>query len=263
MKTLPVVTVAIPSLNQGIFLDAALRSLFSQSVDAEVIVFDGGSTDDSVAIIESWREKLAGFHSGPDGGQAEAINEAIKRGRAPLVCWLNADDLYLPGGLAALVEAMTADSSTDVVYGNCRMIDALGRSIGRVRSRPLTFNTLSRGSPIPQAATLFRRDAWEKVGGLDESLHYALDYDLWWRLYRNGARFKRIGQEVAALRIHDGAKSVAFARRQYAEAETVVRRYANSLPLIWRLRQPFSVGARSGSRPLSYLARFWRTWTRW
>src|SRR6266849_6310957 len=104
----PRVTIAIPSLNQGRFLDTTLRSAFAQPVDIEVMLVDGGSTDGSLAVVERWRDRLAWCRSAPDKGQAAAINEAISRSRAPFVCWLNSDDIYLPDGLAALVQAIEA-----------------------------------------------------------------------------------------------------------------------------------------------------------
>ena len=261
MKTNAAVTVAIPSFNQGHFLDAALRSVFSQSVSCEVIVVDGGSTDNSVAVIERWHERLAWFRSGPDRGQAAAINEAIARGRGPLVCWLNSDDLYVPGGLAALVDVMNADGLTDVAYGLCMQIDSSGNPVGRAKSRAFSARSLLRGNPIPQPASLIRRSAWENVGGLDESLHLSLDYDLWWRLHRSGARFKQINVDVAKARLHEDAKSVTLAAKQYSEGKMVVRRHSGSVPLIWHLRGPFSVSART-NRILGPLTRLWRTWIR-
>lgn len=97
--TSPLVTIAVPSFNQGRFLDDALASIFRQEIEVEVFVLDGGSTDESVRVLERWAPLLAGWRSGPDGGQAAAINEGIARGRAPYVCWLNSDDWFLPGGL--------------------------------------------------------------------------------------------------------------------------------------------------------------------
>ena len=113
----PCVTVAIPSYNQGRFLEATLRSIFAQSVPVEVMLADGGSTDDTLRIVEHWQDRLRWFRTRRDTGQASAINEAISHGRAPLVCWLNSDDLLLPGGLSALVEAIETDVSATVRMG--------------------------------------------------------------------------------------------------------------------------------------------------
>jgi glycosyltransferase involved in cell wall biosynthesis len=257
----PRVIVAVPSYNQGKFLDATLRSIFAQPVDVEVMLADAGSTDDTRAVIERWRDRLAWWRSAPDQGQAAAINEAIARSRAPLVCWLNSDDLFLPAGLSALVEAIEADPSADVVYGLGLMIDEAGRLIGRQRVAPFTVRGLSRGCIIPQPASIVRRKAWERVGGLDEKLHFSHDYDLWWRLYHAGSRFVHINVDIAGMRLHSAAKSVRQAAEMYAEAKSVVHRHFGSLPLIWRLREPFSVGGRKEGSVLERLVRAWRRWS--
>ena len=238
----PRVTVAIPSYNQGRFLEATLRSIFAQHVPVEVMLADGGSMDNTLRIIERWQDRLGWFRTSRDAGQASAINEAISHGRAPLVCWLNSDDLFLPGGLSALVEATESDISTAVTYGECLRVDEWGRMIGRYRVAPLTTRALSRRCVIAQPASIIRREAWERVGGLDEKLHLSPDYDLWWRLHRTGARFKYISAEVAAVRLHPATKTIRQASQMYAEAKSVVRRHHGSLPFIWWLRQPFSIG---------------------
>ncbi len=93
----PLVTIAVPSFNQGRFLDQALTSIFRQNdVPVEVFVMDGGSTDQSLDVIRHWQSELAGFRSHKDSGQAAAINEAVARGSAKYVCWLNSDDWFLP-----------------------------------------------------------------------------------------------------------------------------------------------------------------------
>src|SRR5690242_17631965 len=97
------ITVAVPSFNQGRYLEKALESLFQQDVPIEVYVLDGGSSDDSVDVIKRWEHKLSGWRSHPDQGQAAAINEGISSGKAPYVGWLNSDDWLLPGGLSRLV----------------------------------------------------------------------------------------------------------------------------------------------------------------
>ncbi len=195
---MPRVTVAVPSYNQGRFLDATLRSIFAQSVPMEVMLADGGSTDDTQRVIACWRHRLTWWRSAPDQGQAASINEAIGRGRAPFVCWMNSDDLFLPEGLAALVQALEADRGTAVAYGGCRLIDENGHLIGLRRGREVSARSLSRRSVIPQPASLIRREAWNRVGCLKENLHLSFDYDLWWRLYRSGSRFTRIGIDIAA-----------------------------------------------------------------
>lgn len=115
--TEPLVTIAVPSFNQGRFLDEALASIFQQEVPVEVFVLDGGSSDNSLEIIRKWEHRLAGWRSHADDGQAAAINEGIAQGRAPYVCWLNSDDWFLPGGLTKLVSELEARTDASAVYG--------------------------------------------------------------------------------------------------------------------------------------------------
>jgi glycosyltransferase involved in cell wall biosynthesis len=259
--SVPRVTVAVPSYNQGAFLDATLRSIFAQSVPIEVMLADGGSTDDTRRVIARWRHRLTWCRSAPDQGQAASINEAVERGRAPFVCWMNSDDLFLPEGVAALVQALEADPGAAVAYGGCHLIDETGHLIGLRRGTDVSARSLSRGSVIPQPASIIRRDAWDRISGLKENLHLSLDYDLWWRLYRSGSRFTRIEIDVAAARFHPNAKSFTKAREMYAEAKSVVRDHYGSVPMGWRLKEPFSVRAREPGSMLESIVRTWRLWS--
>jgi glycosyltransferase involved in cell wall biosynthesis len=257
----PWVTVAVPSFNQGRFLEATLRSIFAQRVPIEVMLADGGSTDDTLQVIARWQDRFTWWRSAPDGGQPASINEAIARGRAPYICWMNSDDLFLPGGLAALALALESHPDAAVAYGRCRLIDEDGHLIGLLRGEAVSQRSLSRHQVIPQPASLIRREAWNKVGGLKENLHFSHDYELWWRLYRSGSNFAQIDIEVAAARFHPNAKSFARAREMYAEAKSVVLAHNGSLPICWHFKEPFSIGARQEGSVLQSLARAYRLWS--
>ncbi len=261
LSSAPFVTVAVPSFNQGRFLDATLRSIFMQSVPVEVMLADGGSTDETQSVIDRWRHQLTWYRSAPDEGQSASINEAIARGRAPFVCWMNSDDLFLPGGLIRLLHALEASPGAAVAYGGCHLIDENGRLIGLRRGKDISERSLSRHSVIPQPASLIRREAWNKVTGLKENLHLSLDYDLWWRLYRCGSKFARIPIDVAAARFHPNAKSFVKPREMYEEAKSVVRHHYGSLPLNWRLKEPFSVRAREQGTLFESVMRAYRLWS--
>lgn len=235
------VTIAVPSLNQGAFLDAALASIFAQDLPLEVYVADGGSTDNSLAVIERWAPRLAGWRSHPDAGQSAAINEAVARGSAPYVAWLNSDDLLLPGGLAALVARLEARADAVAAYGRAWSLED---STGRMRPvwvEPFSERRLAVRCIISQPACLMRRSAWERVEGLDEHLHMAMDYDLWWRLWSAGGAFEFIEDFVATTRLHDQAKTRNFRARHYEEAIRVVRHHHGRVPLKWTLWRPYAV----------------------
>ncbi|WP_198407897.1 glycosyltransferase family 2 protein [Azoarcus olearius] len=238
-------TIAVPSYNQGRFLDAALASIFAQDLPLEVFVMDGGSTDGSVDVIRKWESRLAGWRSGPDGGQAAAINEGVASGTAPYVCWLNSDDLFLPGGLRHLCDHLDRAPDAPAVYGRAwNLDDATGRRrpvwVERFSERRLAVRCI-----ISQPATLMRRSAWEAVGGVDPSMHMAMDYDLWWRLFRRFGPLRFVDEFVAVNREHDETKTKTQRRRHYREAIALVRRHHGRVPLKWWFAQPYAVWYKS------------------
>lgn len=242
------VTVVVPSLNQGRFLDEALASIFSQSIPMEVMVLDGGSTDNSISVIEKWGPRLTRWRSGPDAGQAAAINEGVAWGKAPFVCWLNADDLFLPRGLIALMAGLETSNEAAAAYGRCWTVSEKGTRLIPYLTLPFHPVLFSSYCFVAQPATLIRRSAWERVGGLDERLQMAMDYDLWWRLYRSLGSLVYVRTFVAATRMHGGTKTARYRRLHYIESMQVVRRHTGRLPLKWRVSWPFMVTLREALR---------------
>src|ERR1700726_4425960 len=219
------VTVAVPSYNQGRYLDAALASIFEQGIPVEVYVADAGSTDQSVAVIREWEHRLAGWRSCQDRGQAAAINEGIAAGKAPYVGWLNSDDWLLPGGLGRLLGALQASSTVPAVYGRAWNVTEATRSRRPVWVEPFDEQRLALRCIISQPASLIRRTAWEAVGGVDEDLHMVMDYDLWWRLLKMFGPLEFVDEFVAVNREHPHTKTRSRRRLHYAEAIEVVRRH--------------------------------------
>jgi len=242
----PRVTVAVPSLDQGRFLGQCLESIFAQGVEVEVFVMDAGSNDGTLAVIGRWQDRLAGWRSHPDAGQAAAINEGIARGTAPYVCWLNSDDWWLPGALAKLIEALERDSGAPFAFGRVSNFDnETGRTRVNVEVHPFRERLFAQFCTVAQPATLVRRSAWDAVGGLDESLHFAMDYDLWWRLYRRFGKPAFVDAQLAMNRRHPGTKTTSQRRAHYDEAIAVVREHYGRVPLKWYLAQPIAVWLRS------------------
>lgn len=241
----PLITVAVPSFNQGQFLGKTLDSLFDQDISLEVLVLDAGSTDDTLEVIRRWESKLSGWRSHPDKGQAAAINEGIAQGTAPYVYWLNSDDWVLPGGLQALLDALEGNPNAPAVYGRVLNYSEKTGKKSPVWVEPFFEDRLALRCLISQPGCLMRRDAWESVGGLDESLSMAMDYDLWWRLYKQAGPLKLVDEFVAVNREHAQTKTSKFRRKHYQEAIRVVKKYYGRVPIKWWLAQPYAVWFRS------------------
>jgi len=245
MTTDPLITIAVPSYNQGCYLDAALASIFEQNIPVEVFVLDGGSSDNSVDVIRKWENRLAGWRSHKDEGQAAAINEGIAKGSAPYVSWLNSDDWLLPDALTKLMRALEHDRQAPCAYGRSwSFIEKTGKM------RPTwveTFNEqrLAFRCIISQPATLIRRSAWEKIAGVDGSLHMAMDYDLWWRLFKTEGPLLFVNEFIAVNREHVDTKTKKFRRRHYQEAMAVVQKHHGKLPIKWWLAQPYAIWYKS------------------
>jgi glycosyltransferase involved in cell wall biosynthesis len=238
------VTIAVPSFNQGKFLDQALASIFEQDLAKEVFVADGGSTDESLSIIEKWAPRLSGWRSHRDAGQAAAINECISLGSAPFVCWVNSDDWLLPGGIARLLAALESHPAAPAAYARAWNFFEGSRKMRPVWVERFSERRLAWRCIVSQPATLIRRTAWESTGGVDPGLYMAMDYDLWWRLYREFGPLQFVDAFTAVNREHDQTKTRSNRRLHYDEAIGVVRKYHGRVPLKWWVAQPYSVWLR-------------------
>lgn len=241
----PLVTVAVPCFNQGRYLQQALESIFAQDVSVEVFVCDGGSTDESLEVIRRWEPRLAGWRSHADAGQSAAVNEGVARGSAPFVCWLNSDDWLLPQGLQRLLGALETDASAPMAYGRTWNFVEDRQRMNPVFVRPFGEWLMAQLCIVSQPGTLIRRSAWEAVGGVDEGLHMAMDYDLWWRLYRKFGKPAFVDEFVAVNREHRDTKTSSKRAAHYREAMAVVRKHYGRVPLKWWLAQPYAVWYRS------------------
>jgi glycosyltransferase involved in cell wall biosynthesis len=232
------ITVVVPSLNQGTFLEHALTSIFQQDVPVEVYVMDGGSTDDSLEIIKRWEHKLTGWKSRPDEGQAAAINEGIALGSAPYVCWLNSDDFYYENGLKSLLESLKKYDGRQWVYGRCWTVSEQGSKIFPYITMPFWPQLFANFCFIAQPSTMITRKAWEHLGGLTQGMNLAFDYDFWWRLFNEYGKPVFYKRFAAATRMHSATKTANFAEDHYAESMDVVRRHWGTVPLKWRAVLP-------------------------
>ena len=238
MSQVPLVTIVTPSLNKGCFLEQAILSVLQQDYPAiEYIVMDGGSSDGSVEIIRRYQDRLAYWASEPDNGQSSAINKGFTHGKGTIVAWLNADDLLAPSAVSIAVRFLEAEPDVGLVYGDRVEIDAKGNTIAYLRCPPHDPEMFRKDVTLPQETAFFRREVFKGSGGLDESLHFAMDLDLWCRIARV-ARMRHIPAFLACFRRHKHSKSVVYGaaadetRRRYDEERELVmqRHFGRKLP---------------------------------
>jgi glycosyltransferase involved in cell wall biosynthesis len=208
-ETLPKIALVTPSFNQGVFLERTILSVLEQRYpQLEYVIQDGGSTDATPAILEQYRPQLTHVESRTDHGQAYAINAGFRRTTGEIMAWLNADDLFLPGALAAVAGFFHTHPEIDVVYGQRICIDLHDQEIGRWLVLEGAERMLPWANYLPQETIFWRRRIWERVGGMvDESYHFAMDWELFLRFYRCGATFARMPVFLGAFRVHPAQKT--------------------------------------------------------
>jgi glycosyltransferase involved in cell wall biosynthesis len=228
------ISIVTPSFNQREYLAQTLQSVLGQqgSFDLEHLVVDGQSTDGSVELLRSNNDPRLKWSSGKDSGQSDAINRGLRQVSGDVVGWLNSDDLYTPHSLAVVSQAFD-DSSVNWVVGRCQIIDSVGNiirpGITRYKDRLLdrySYESLLRENCISQPAVFWRRTFGERVGLLDESLHHAMDYDLWLRMAKLD-KPKILPQVTSQFRIHPASKSGRLNRERFNEDLAVAARHFN------------------------------------
>ncbi len=232
------ISVITPSFNQGPFIAATIESVLEQEdVDLQYMVLDGGSSDESLSILRSYGSRIS-WVSEPDKGQADAINRGFALAMGEILGWLNSDDLYLPGTLAQVVAEFEKDSNLMLVYGKANHVDVNGEFLDKYPCAEFRLEALSYGCFICQPACFFRRSLFEAAGGLDPSLQYALDLDLWIRfglLKQKNPHwgFSYIPQLLACSRMHRGSKTIGKRHEALLEIIAVVKKHFNHVPFNW------------------------------
>lgn len=228
----PRVFIVTPSLNQGRFLREAIESVLSQDHPVDYFVADGGSTDESVAVLESFGNRLR-WVSGPDGGQSAAIAEAWRRSDAEIVAWLNSDDTLFPGAVSAAVDFLAEHPEAAMVYGKAWYTGVDGRFTEPYPTREFDPELLARECFICQPAAFVRREVFQVVDLPDPGLRYCMDYDLWIRMSRH-FEIAHLDRFLATSRVHPGTKTLSERELVYRETMEVVRRHFGGVPRTWK-----------------------------
>jgi glycosyltransferase involved in cell wall biosynthesis len=215
-----VISVVTPTLNAERYLAECLASL--SFGDLEHLVVDGGSTDRTVEMVRQHPGSLCLVRPGLN--QAAAINEGLRAATGEVVAWLNADDAYAPDALSVVAAQFAADPALDALIGDCAVVDPNSKPLWYERPGPYDFQRLlRRGNYLAQPAVFLRKRVLDSIGLLDESLEYAMDYDLWLRL--QNARVQYVPQILAMFRWHPRSKTAQNTLGNWRENLRILRRY--------------------------------------
>lgn len=229
----PLVSIIVPSYNQGRFIRRTLESILSQDYrPLQLIVIDGASTDETVSILESYAG-TPGFEwvSEPDRGVVDAVNKGFARASGEIAGIQSSDDFYLPGAISAAVSALEAEPELAFVFGDIAKVDAEGHELSRTQLAPYSLEgVLTMQTWIPQPSTFFRLALAKSLGGWRESVPYAADTDLWLRMALT-APARKIDRLMAERSMHEAQRD--------KQGERIARDYARCIDTLPGLeRQP-------------------------
>jgi glycosyltransferase involved in cell wall biosynthesis len=229
MKTLPLISIVTPSLNQADFLIEAVESVRLQNYpNLEHLIMDGSSTDGTLDILSRLAvdEKYSHVQwlSERDGGQSAALNKGFQQANGEIIGWLNADDRYRAFCFERVVQAFEDSADVDILYGDYTIVDKVGRLINIRQEIEFSRFILQyhRVSYIPTTATFFRRRIFDEGNWLQENLHYAMDFEFFLRLAAKGYRFKHLRAILADFRLQPASKSCSATELQLKEHQQII-----------------------------------------
>lgn len=228
----PIISIVTPSLNQGKFIERTIKSVLMQGVEGlEYYIVDGGSTDGTSDIIKKYSDRLS-YVSEKDNGQAAGVNKGIKATSGEIIGWLNSDDVYYPGALSTVIEHFAAHPDTDMVYGAAYHIDENDKVLEPYYTEDWNYERLKEICFLCQPSVFFRRRITEKVGLLDENLHYCMDYEYWLRL---GAitNFSRTPEVLAGSRMYQSNKTIGKRAPVHKEINDMLLQKIGYVPDKW------------------------------
>ena len=211
-------TVVVPSYNSAEYIEECLKSLEAeQSPDVEYILMDGGSTDETMKIVERYKGLFSLIVSEKDKGQSDAFNKGYAQAKGRYITWLNSDDVFCTGSLGRVVEVLKSGGASWYA-ANSVYIDADSKvtrccQSGGFERSALRFGILNVFGP----STIVRRDLFIEAGEFREDFHFCMDTEYWWRLVSKGHEYERIPVYFWALRLHDSAKTASAITGEFDE----------------------------------------------
>lgn len=225
INSYPKISIVIPSYNQGQYIEQTLLSVIGQQYpNLEIIVIDGGSDDQTVEVVKKYSQAITHFISEPDNGQGDAINKGFRLATGDIYCWLNSDDMYLPGILHKVAQVLNDYSEPNLVYGSGLYMYE-GQSIANAYL-PIDFDVdkLKQFDYILQPSTFWTRILWEKVGELNNSYYYVLDWE-WFIRASDFCKFIPVKDYFSIVRHHENHKTGTGGNKRRNEIVKIIENY--------------------------------------
>lgn len=217
-----IISVITPSFQQGRFIERTIQSVLNQETDdIEYLIVDGGSTDETLSILKQYDGSL-NWISEADDGQGHAVNKGIAKTTGDIIAWINSDDIYYPHAFTQVSSFFKANPDVAIVYGQADWIDEFDNVISPYPTRPWNYRDLTKECYVCQPAVFFKRALIEQLGGLDASLQYCMDYELWLR-YGQTVPFTYLPVKLAGSRLYATNKTFAGRLAAHHEANYMLK----------------------------------------
>lgn len=222
---LPLVSIVVPSYNQGIFIEDTILSILNQTYkNIEIIVCDGKSTDITLDVLKKYDQKIK-WISESDTGQPNAINKGFSMSSGEILTFLNSDDILIDkNAVKIMVTQFIKNPQSDLVYGDFIEIDKDNNFLRAYKRPKFSYKRLLRIGYISQPATFFTKNVILKFP-LNEDLQYGLDLELWLKCHVAGFKYSKVSCFIAAERLHDEAKGIGQNKQQSSEAKKIRIQY--------------------------------------
>jgi glycosyltransferase involved in cell wall biosynthesis len=246
-------SIVIPTYNSESYLIDCLKSVEKEAqAGVEFILVDGASSDATMEIVERYRHLFSHIISERDRGQSDAFNKGFALAKGKFLTWLNSDDVLFPGAMAVALPALEG-SKKDWLVANSVYLDEKGCLTRCCRSGGFEHFAVKRGQlSVFGPSTFFSKKLFQELGGIDESYHFCMDTEYWWRIVAAGRTYERMKTYFWGLRLHSEAKTASvlltgqyppgmreesqkIASCYFPEVTPKQRLFATRLSRIWRV----------------------------
>lgn len=234
------ISIVTPSYNQGAYIEYTIQSVLGQEGDFELeyLIIDGGSTDNTLDILKKYNGQLH-WISERDRGQSDALNKGFRRVTGDIIGWINSDDTYAPSAFQKVMDYFSRHPELLWVTGRCQTIDQNNSEIRKIVTRYKNFclkhysyTFLLIDDFISQPSTFFRKELLDKVGLIDETYQYSMDYEYWLRIGSRGFKPGIIHDYLANFRVHSTSKLGAFTEKAFRTSYEINKKYTKKRPVI-------------------------------